>query len=240
MAIGNVASSQFAINRADGTESFRLLGSDSSAAFTSNTNNRAWTFNSTHADGGALGIQRSGTEKVAIGIAQSVASSISTSVDDGMVRAQATSASLYIEGGSGGQVRSTTIYNDTTSGNGNVAVDSTGRLRRTTSSARYKTNIEGLSDWHFLLELEPVTFNSISAPNGRRYGGLLAENVATVNPTFAVFNDRGEPDDVAYGHLTAPIIKAIQDLTAGLKTAYSTIDELTKTVNDLKTANHRL
>lgn len=51
-AIGNVASSKFAINRADGTESFNLLGSDGSATFTSSRSDATgslWDFRASHA-----------------------------------------------------------------------------------------------------------------------------------------------------------------------------------------------
>jgi hypothetical protein len=119
-------------------------------------------------------------------------------------------------------VRSLTIYNTTDSSTANMVVSSTGRLARSTSSRRYKTAIEPLTDWRWLLQLQPVTFEPRSAPGTRRFGGLLAEDVATHGPQahgrpiFAGLDEAGQPDDVAYDHLHAPLIAAVQDLHARL------------------------
>jgi len=118
-----------------------------------------------------------------------------------------------------GFFKATGVYNLTDAGAANIVVLSDGSLKRSTSSARYKTNIKDLTDWRWLLSVRPVTFNSLHAPNGRRYGGLIAEDVAAANADFAVFDTDGRPDEVAYGHLAAPIIKAIQELAGRLHAA---------------------
>ena len=118
--------------------------------------------------------------------------------------------------GATGAMTSSGIYNATTAAAANVVIDSGTTLRRSTSSRRYKTAIEPLTDWRFLLDLSPVTFAAISDPDGRRYGGLIAEDVAEVNPLFAQHGLDGTPEEVAYTHLVAPVIAAIQDLARRL------------------------
>lgn len=57
---------------------------------------------------------------------------------------------------------------------------------------------------------EPITSNNKNNPDGRTYGGLLAEDVAAKGPKnadgiplFAGLDLEGRPDDVAYPHLAA-------------------------------------
>ena len=89
-----------------------------------------------------------------------------------------------------------------------------GRLQRSTSARRYKRDIEPLTDWRFLLDLQPVAF--VSRSNGARHLGLVAEDVAAVEPRLAVNGADGQPEEVAYAHVVAPLIAAIQELTARL------------------------
>jgi hypothetical protein len=149
-------------------------------------------------------------------------------VGNGSIVAQAASDGVvWAHGGvlwlsAAGDIRSTTIYGTTDSSTANLVVSSTGRLARSTSSRRYKTAIEPLTEWRWLLNVRPVTFEPIASPGARRFGGLLAEDVATHGPiaygkpVFAGLDDDGRPDEVAYDHLHAPVIAAIQDLHARL------------------------
>ncbi|HXK41070.1 MAG TPA: tail fiber domain-containing protein, partial [Candidatus Paceibacterota bacterium] len=124
-----------------------------------------------------------------------------------------------IDDGVNGQVKSDSISNTTTATAANMVIESS-ILKRSTSSARYKTNIASMSadDWRWLLDVEPITFNDKNNPDGRTFGGLLAEDVAAKGPKngdgiplFAGLDSEGRPDDVAYPHLTAPIILGLQD-----------------------------
>lgn len=112
-----------------------------------------------------------------------------------------------------GLVKAQGIYDLTDAGAANVVVLSNGEVRRSTSSARYKTNIAplaGSGDWRWFLNLEPVRFTSATSGSGRTYGGFLAEDVARWSPIgidgtplFAGLDTLGRPDDVAYPHLIA-------------------------------------
>jgi len=121
--------------------------------------------------------------------------------------------------GADGAIVSNAIYSATDGSAANVYIDATGKLKRSTSSARYKTNITPMDGWQWLLDVTPITFNSKDSSNTRTYGGLLAEDVAEHGPKgldglplYAGLDAQGRPDDVAYSQLAAPIIKAIQEL----------------------------
>ncbi len=105
-------------------------------------------------------------------------------------------------------------YNKTTSNAANVYVDSAGILYRSTSSLKYKQDISpasfGLAD---VLKLKPVTFKQKGDETGKRFAGLIAEEVHEAGLTEFVQYQNGEPDALAYANMVALCIKAIQDLT---------------------------
>ena len=93
-----------------------------------------------------------------------------------------------------------------------------GDLYRSTSSARYKTDIidstRTLAD---LLKLRPVTYKNINPQidGGQTFGGLIAEEVHDAGLTeFVTYNDKDQPDALAYGNMVSLCIKAIQELSA--------------------------
>ena len=102
-------------------------------------------------------------------------------------------------------------------GAANVIVESDGRLRRATSSRRYKTGILPLTDWRWFLDLDAVEYADHRTPDGRKMGGFTAEDVATKGPArnglpmFAGVNATGEPEDVAYANFVAVIQLALKE-----------------------------
>ncbi len=84
--------------------------------------------------------------------------------------------SLYCQG----------AYAATTAASANMVVTSTGQIMRSTSSARYKTNIHDLDiNTDKLYDLRPVSY--ISKIDGNPYFGLVAEDVAKVIPEMAEY-----------------------------------------------------
>jgi hypothetical protein len=110
------------------------------------------------------------------------------------------------------------IYSLTTGSAANVHIASSGYLYRSTSSLRYKTNVQdashGLSD---LLNLRSVTYQQkMPDANGedviKVYGGLIAEEVHDAGLTeFVQYNNDDEPDALDYGNMVSLCIKAIQE-----------------------------
>jgi hypothetical protein len=110
-------------------------------------------------------------------------------------------------------------YNATTGSAANVFVDSGGQLFRSTSSLKYKKNVQGavhgLAD---VLKLRAVTYEGkAEADAGKTFGGLIAEEVHDAGLTeFVQYAEDGTPDALAYGNMVSLCIKAIQELKSEL------------------------
>jgi hypothetical protein len=131
------------------------------------------------------------------------------------------------------------IYNSTTGSGANVHVGTTGRLYRSTSSLKYKTNVQaasfGLAD---VLKLRAVTYQGNGLDDGSKtYAGLIAEEVhdAGLNE-FVQYAEDGTPDALAYGNMVSLLVKAIQELKAINDTQAETINALTARIVALETA----
>jgi hypothetical protein len=108
-------------------------------------------------------------------------------------------------------------YNLTTGDAANLTVGSDGFLRRSTSSLKYKADIQdathGLAE---VMALRPVTYKGKSETDGDTvFGGLIAEEVHAAGLTeFVQYAGDGSPDALAYGNMVSLCIKAIQELSA--------------------------
>ena len=127
------------------------------------------------------------------------------------------------------------VYDNTTGNGANVFVGSDGQLERSTSSQRYKNTINdathGLTE---LLTLRPVTYKG-NNDGDTVFGGLIAEEVHDAGLTeFVQYNDNGEPDALAYGHMVSLCIKAIQELKTELDSAKARIATLEAKVTALE------
>jgi hypothetical protein len=131
---------------------------------------------------------------------------------------------------SSGYLKCLGVYNQTNPNAANVFVGSAGDLYRSTSSLKYKKNIEnsvhGLTD---LLNLRSVTYQSNNPDNGEQvFGGFIAEEVDALGLTeFVQYAEDGSPDALAYGNMVALCVKSIQELKAINDTQAETINALT-------------
>ena len=106
------------------------------------------------------------------------------------------------------------VDTQTTGSAANVNVGTNGVLRRSTSSLKYKREVQDtLHGLAKLLELRPVVYKSKSVLDGETiYGGLIAEEVHDAGLTeFVQYAEDGSPDALAYGNMVSLCIKAIQD-----------------------------
>lgn len=123
-----------------------------------------------------------------------------------------------------GTIISPRTWDVTSSSGTNLRVDSDGIMRRVTSSRRYKKNIvdykQGLDA---IAKLRPVTFepkDSIGEEHenltpGRQYAGFIAEEVDEAGlKEFVDYGKDGRPEGLFYGHITALLANAIQELKA--------------------------
>jgi hypothetical protein len=114
----------------------------------------------------------------------------------------------------------------TTANAGNAYLDTSNRILKSTSSIRYKRDIEDLweSEAMKVLDLRPVIYRS-KAENDRQdwsYLGLIAEEVAAVEPRLVQYNQKTdengvplltgelEPDGVQYERLSVLLLGVVQ------------------------------
>lgn len=80
-----------------------------------------------------------------------------------------------------------------------VAVTGAGQLVAVASSARYKENIESMTEVsENIYRLRPVGFNYIQDHQKFKQFGLLAEDVEQVIPEIVIYDKEGRPDAVYY------------------------------------------
>src|SRR4029079_3744542 len=93
------------------------------------------------------------------------------------------------------------IWGQTTSGGAAVFINSAGKLGTTTSSRRFKEDIKPMDEAsEALFALKPVTFRYKKEidPEGIPQFGLIAEEVAEVNPELVVRDNEGRVNTVRY------------------------------------------
>ncbi len=112
-------------------------------------------------------------------------------------------------------------YNQTTASAANVNVDATGNLKRSTSSARYKTDIKPYEKgMEHLEKLNPVSFKSLKEEDGREFAGLIAEEVDALGmKEFVEYDKDGRPDALYYQNMIALLINSVKELKARLDKA---------------------
>lgn len=119
---------------------------------------------------------------------------------------------IYLTGGGSVYMQS----GDTTTSTANVFINSTsGLLARSTSSIRYKTDVETISfDENAIKMLRPVKYHGIKdieRGDTNWYAGLIAEEVAEIPglELFVSYNEEGQPDSVNYDRLVIVIANVL-------------------------------
>ena len=130
------------------------------------------------------------------------------------------------------------VYDDTTTSSANVFVSSAGKLARsTTSSIKYKTDVETLEDSYAdaLLECRPVWYRSLCTADNPEHGwwGFIAEEVAEIDPrlvnwkTIEVTHDADanaietpctpEPEGVMYDRFVPHLLNLVKRQKAAIE-----------------------
>jgi Chaperone of endosialidase len=114
-----------------------------------------------------------------------------------------------------------------------VFVDSAGKLGTTLSSRRFKRDIKPMDkSSEVVLALKPVTFYYRSDAQGAPQFGLVAEDVADLNPDLVVRDKDGELLSVRYDQVNAMLLneflkehRKVQDLEKGMATLTARLEE---------------
>jgi hypothetical protein len=103
----------------------------------------------------------------------------------------------------------------TTASAANAFLDSgnSNNLLRSTSSIRYKQDVQDLGESSGLLALRPVTYRSKAAADDqtKRHLGFIAEEVADIEPMLVQYAD-GVPDGVQYERMTVLLVAELKKL----------------------------
>ena len=82
------------------------------------------------------------------------------------------------------------------------------------SSRRYKQDIRDITDADLgnVDDIRPVSFEHKGFTDGKRYVGMIAEEMAETNPAFVFFDRDGRADGIDYAKLTVLLIREVQKL----------------------------
>jgi len=123
------------------------------------------------------------------------------------------SESLYV---ASSQFKALGAYNNTTGSAANVWVGAGGDMARSTSSVRYKHDIESVDEqdaFDAVLAMRPITYRGKTDEDQRRYIGFLAEEMQEIAPLLCTYDEGGEagtPNYVTYDRVAAYLVCAIQ------------------------------
>ena len=114
-----------------------------------------------------------------------------------------------------------------------VVVDANGQLGTIASSARFKENIQPLDKTsEAILALKPVSFQYRSDSKGTPQFGLIAEEVAKVNPDLVVRNRNGEIYSVRYDQVNAMLLNEFLKEHRKVEKLEATVEGLAATVKE--------
>jgi hypothetical protein len=120
-----------------------------------------------------------------------------------------------------------------------VLIDSAGQLGTVSSSRRYKKEIKAMEQASAaILSLKPVTFHYKSDNTSAPQFGLIAEEVAEVNPDLVVRDENGEIYTVRYDAVNAMLLneflkehRKVEQQEAGIAVLKSTVAQQQKDSN---------
>ena len=116
-----------------------------------------------------------------------------------------------------------------------VMIDSAGQLGTTSSSRRFKHDIEPMdkaSD--AILALKPVTFHYKSDTRGTPQFGLIAEEVAEINPDLVVRDEKGALYTVRYDAVNAMLLNEFLKEHRKVEAQQSKIDKQEATMTEVR------
>jgi hypothetical protein len=231
-ADGNTAVGSFALGVNTSGSLNTVIGAAAMVTNTSGSSNTAVGLNALFSNNGdnntavgrgALGGNTSGSSNTALG--------------NGAGSGVTTASNVICIGAAGNDVDNScyigNIFGDTSSGGTAVFINSNGRLGTVQSSRRFKEDIQPMAQAsEALLALKPVIFRYKKEidPTGISQFGLVAEEVAKVNPDLVVRDKEGKPYSVRYEQINAMLLNEFLKEHRTVQELRSEIAALTSTV----------
>jgi Chaperone of endosialidase len=251
----NTAEGSYALYSNNGTNNtatgFSALASNAGGSANTATGANALSYittgNSNTAVGfEALGLIQSGSNNIALGQLAGInlTTTGSNNIDIGnegiagdngaiKIGTQGTQTAAYIAG----------IYGATAASGIEVYVDSSGQLGTISSSVRFKEEIKPMDDASAaILALKPVTFHYKKEldPRGISQFGLVAEQVAKVDPDLVVRDEKGQVFTVRYEAVNAMLLneflkehQRVQELQTRLDSLAAQMKEQDRAIEDV-------
>jgi hypothetical protein len=115
-----------------------------------------------------------------------------------------------------------------------VLIDSSGQLGTANSSRRYKTDIKPIDKAsESILSLKPVSFRYKIHKDTRPQFGLIAEEVADVNPDLVIYDVDGKPYSVRYDAVNAMLLNEFLKAHRRMEEQEATIAKQQKQIDAL-------
>jgi uncharacterized coiled-coil protein SlyX len=122
-----------------------------------------------------------------------------------------------------------------------VYIDATGQLGTVSSSRRFKEEIEPMKHVsEAILALKPVTFHYTNDTTNRPQFGLIAEDVAEVNPHLVVRDRNGEIYTVRYEAVNAMLLNEFLKEHKAFTQQQQTVEEQGRKLREQEAAIGRL
>ena len=142
------------------------------------------------------------------------------------------SNSLLVEG----RLQTVATYGNTSAAAANLYIGSSGVLVRSTSSARFKTNVETMEDSYAdaILEARPVWYNSTASEDTAHpewgYWGFIAEEIDLIDPRLVHYgedaNGNLRPDGVQYERFVPHLVNLAKRQKVAIEELGSRIDSI--------------
>jgi hypothetical protein len=124
-----------------------------------------------------------------------------------------------------------------------MAIDVHGKVGTLPSSRRFKDNIKSMDEAsEAILALKPVTFRYKSDKNCRERFGLIAEEVAEINPELVALDKEGKPFSVRYDQVNAMLLneflkehRKVQELEQGMAALTAQFKEQAAQIQEVST-----
>ena len=129
------------------------------------------------------------------------------------------------------------IFNQTSAMGTQVLINSNNKLGTSTSSKRFKDDIQPMNDASdSLFSLTPVTFRYKRDidPDRREQFGLVAEDVEKINPDLVVRDKEGKPYSVRYDQVNAMLLNEFLKEHRTVQAQQKEIDALKQELKDQK------
>lgn len=216
--------------------------SANTTATTANSTASTANTNALNAIADVVGLSSSGGTSInADNISGGTITGVSVSVSGGYIEAPfGTVFGSTVTGGdwlyADGRFNSIGTYNATVSSAANLFISSNGNVARSTSSLRYKTDVQDLDLGMMALELQPRTWidkreyeeNGNSAEGLTRFPGFIAEELHDLGfNSLVIYNEQGQPEAISYDRMTVAIIPV-------LKQQQTLIEQLTARIEALE------